>query len=82
MPIGILLIQREFAADFRNHGFDLVGGTLEVPGGQRHTAGNFLHFRLAQSTGGDGGSADADAAGDGGLLGVIGNGVFVQGDMV
>ena len=43
--------------------------------------GDLHHLRLLEATGGDGGSTHPDAAGDKGLLRVVGNGVFVDGDL-
>ena len=77
-----LLVQRELLADLGNGSLDLSLGTLEVTGGHADTLGDGLHLLMAKTTGGDGGGADADAGGDGELLGVAGNGVLVQGDVV
>ena len=43
---------------------------------------NFLHLRLAKAPGSHGCGADPDTGGDSGLLGVIGDGIFVQSNVV
>src|SRR5438445_7527785 len=61
--------------DVLRHG--LVALRLEDARDERADA---LHLRLFHSARRDGGSADADPRGDAGLLGVVGNRVFVHGD--
>ena len=69
----------EFLAQSSSHYLCL--GTFEVLGSQGDAVGNALHLLCAQATGGDGGGADANAAGNGGLLRIVGDGVLVAGDL-
>ena len=77
-----LLIQRELLADISDGVQDFLAGAVEVAGGEANAVGDALHLLHAQTAGGGGGGADADAGGDGGLGGIAGDGVLVQGDVV
>ena len=60
----------------------LSGGLVafEVTGDHTHDAGDLLHVLFLQAAGGGSGSADADTGSDERLLGVVGDGVLVDGD--
>ncbi len=60
----------------------LSGGLVafEVTGDHTHDAGDLHHVLFLQAAGGGSGSADADTGSDERLLGVVGDGVLVDGD--
>ena len=75
------LVNGELAAQGVYLGADLIAAALKVPGHPAHPGGDLHHLRLPEAPGGDGGGAHPDAAGDKGLFRVVGNGVFVDGDL-
>ena len=76
-----LFVQREFSAGLVYFGPDLIGGVFKIGSRQIDPTGNFLHFFFAKAAGGYVRGSYPDAAGDKGLFRVVGNGVFVDGDL-
>ena len=74
-------IDREPAAQSVHLRPDLIGVGGEILGRHAQQLGDLHHLRLLEAAGGDGRGAHSDAAGDKGLFRVIGNGVFINGDL-
>ena len=72
---GVLVTQRLNACD---HGVLVV---LKIGSAKLHDGSDLYHVLLDETAGGGGGSADANTAGDKRLLGVVGDGVLVDGDV-
>ena len=76
--ISSLLVHGELLTDFGNRCLDFRLGSFKILGSQGHTVGDLFHFLFAQTTGSHCSSTNTDAAGDGGFLGIIGNGILIQ----
>mgnify|MGYP006889139753 CR=1 FL=1 len=73
-----LLVDGVSAADLCHRRPDLIRLIFKIRGCQPDAAGNLTHIAFHQASGGNGRGADADAGGNKGASGVIGNGIFIQ----
>ena len=76
-----LLIQGVSSADFGDGGANRVCLGVEIRRCIVDAGSNPIHLGDTEAAGRSAGRADADAAGDEGLLRVVGDGVFVDGDI-
>ena len=63
-------------------GTNLCLSALEIGGGEVDALGYGFHILFYHAPGGGGRGADSDTAGDSGALGIIGNGVLIDGNIV
>ena len=76
-----LFVKRIAAADIANAAPDIVGAALKIDGAAVDEIRYRVHILFVKPSRGDGGGAEPYAAGDKGLLGVVGHGIFVGGDI-
>ena len=76
-----LFVQGVFLAEGFHLCLDFFFGIFKISGDLVNALGDDFHILFFKTAGGDGGSADTDTAGDEGTLGIVGDGVFVGGDV-
>ena len=76
-----LVVKRAFFAELGNFSTDIVSAAFEVLCAKSDEVTDERHVVFLEASGGSGGRTYADTAGNEGTLGIVGNGVLVDGDI-